>query len=280
MARSSLYGDLLQGMKLPNWVFGGEFGDIENDIIKTEFARRQSDARALLNDAQQLENEQKQRNQDFQDQLGDIFKEKQPATVRDMYQIAMEQALGAGRSKDYMEVRQGLEELDKREKQQKIQDINAAIAAGRINPEYAGQIMPGLFTPDAVKRQQERNNLMGGLIYDPESGDLMPKPRASGGRSGGSRQPIAYRKGEDIQWVDPLDIDTRTTLAKAGYTRGEEQSDMDRLESEMGGAPLSKESDGFTLFKRQPTPTPTAAPQTMMTPPPGAVVRVIRRRGQ
>lgn len=225
MARTSPYGDLLQGMpgmQLPKWLFGGEFGDIENSIIMTENARRQSDGQALTNDINEMKIDEARRAREFEDQLSEVFQEKKPATMRDMYSTAMEQALGAGRADDMMKMQQRLEELDRQEKQQKIQDINTAIAAGRINPEKAAEMMPDLFTPDVVKRQQERNNLMGGLVYDPESGELMPKPRAGGaGGTSRERQPIAYNKNGEIKWVDPRDTEERNKLIKDGYSKGE-----------------------------------------------------------
>ena len=299
MARTSPYGDLLQvpGMKIPDWVFGSDFGDMENDIIKTEFARRQSEGQALQNDTREMQLEAAQRELDYENQLSGVFQEKKPTTVRDMYQVAMEQALGAGRAEDFMKMQTGLEQLDRQEKQQKIQDINTAIAAGRINPGMAAQMMPDLFTPDVVKRQQERNNLMGGLMYDPESGELVPKPRAGGaGGVRGGESDGDFGKGS-ITLVNPQTGAMKMvpkSQANAHFELGWVPEDSPMALQAMAERMNPKEQDSgesflSKIFRAEPPPVPSAEAQmgggaraqAASTPPPGAVVQqVIRRRTQ
>lgn len=256
MARSSPYGDLLQGMpgmKLPDWVFGGDFGDIENDIIKTEFGRRQSEARALQNDQLELDLNKDRRNQDFQEGLAGIFQEKKPATMRDMYQVGVEQALGQGRADIALQMQDKLDELDRREKQQRLQDTQLALSIGRMNPDEAARMNPQIFSPDVVARMKKEAEL-----------EMARAARLAKDSPESSRQPVAYNKDGKIEWVDPRNTTRRNELITDGWNKGEKPkaqlTDAQRLEQMLMGMGLQG----------------GAVPQTKL--PPGAVVVPVKKQ--
>lgn len=223
MARTSPYGDLLQGMpgmQLPKWLFGGEFGDIENSIIVTENARRQSDGQALQNDANEMKIDEARRAREFEDQLSGVFQENKPATMRDMYKVGVEQALGQGRADIAFQMQDKLDEINRHQKQQEMERLRGAIAANSINPDYAATMMPELYNKEALEIAKEKVRKMGGSIFNPEDGTFAPIAQR-GGNTPRERQPIAYNKDGEIKWVDPRDTEERNKLIKDGYSKGE-----------------------------------------------------------
>jgi hypothetical protein len=281
MARTSPYGDLINipGMKLPEWVFGGEFGDIENDIIKTEFARRQSDARALANDQDELKLNQARELQDFYKGLSDVFGENKPATMRDMYRVGAEQALGQGRADIAFQMQDKLDELDRQEKQRKLQDTQLALSIGKMNPDEAARMNPQIFSPDVVARMKKEAELEMARAARLARGDDTPKPDKG-------KNFIVDNAGK----IDVVPDSELRQKIQEGW-RPATAEFLKQVNQNLEAQALQQEAKpgGWTMFAAEPTPVPSAAAemgsgaraQAKPTPPPGAVVQqVIRRRTQ
>lgn len=282
MARSSPYGDLLQGvpgMKLPDWVFGGDFGDIENSIIVTENARRQSEGRALQNDQLEFDLDKAKRNRDFQDELAGVFGENKPATIRDMYRIGVEEALGRGRADIALDMQDKLDELDRREKQQKIQDTQLALSIGRMNPDEAARMNPQVFSPDVVARMKKEAELEMARAARLARGDDTPKPDKG--------KNYIIDSGGNIDVVP--DSELRQKIQEGWRPATAEIVKQVNQNLEAQALQQEAKPGGWKMFAPEPTAAPSAAAQMGSgaraqagpTPPPGTVVQqVIRRRTQ
>jgi hypothetical protein len=282
MARTSPYGDLLQGIpgaKMPEWVFGGEFGDIENDIIRTEFGRRQSEARALQNDQLEFDLDKARRNRDFQDELAGVFEQNKPATMRDMYRVGAEQALGQGRADIAFQMQDKLDELDRQEKQRKLQDTQLALSIGKMNPDEAARMNPQIFSPDVVARMKKEAELEMARAARLARGDDTPKPDKG-------KNFIVDNAGK----IDVVPDSELRQKIQEGW-RPATAEFLKQVNQNLEAQALQQEAKpgGWTIFAAEPTPVPSAEaqrggsarPQAAALPPPGAVVQqVIRRRTQ
>lgn len=138
--RSSAYGNILG--QIPDWVFGGEFGDISNLLNARDMGYEKLQAQELQNDENQLDLENKRRRADLQEELRkrDIFGGNQdaPLTLRDMYGRVRDASRDLGSVEDYIQMQEKIEAIDRQQKLDKQQEDYKAALTASIGRRGAG----------------------------------------------------------------------------------------------------------------------------------------------
>ena len=123
MARTSSYGNMLN--QLPNWVFGGEFGQISNLLTDRDQRRASLMQTEQQNDLREiaLEDQRRQEEMDRKMREMDIFggNDQTPATLRDMYGRMRDVAKEMGSYEDVLKMQEKIENLDR---QKQLDDLN------------------------------------------------------------------------------------------------------------------------------------------------------------
>jgi hypothetical protein len=121
MARGSAYGDMI---KMPSWVFGGEFGDISNLLNKRDQAYEETENAEITNDRNQIRLEEEQRKVDINEEMRKrgVFGDSgdQPVTLRDMYEKRRDIAMELGSYGDAIEMEKQLADLDRKQQQDEL----------------------------------------------------------------------------------------------------------------------------------------------------------------
>lgn len=291
MARTSLYGDILQAsvpkVALPSWVTNAGYGDLTKELAAADIAREQADQQRLDTIIKQNAIDKAAEQQAYQDALAGRYKDAQPRNIREAYQMGAEEALSRGRSADFLSMRDKLDELDKQEKLLKRQNIGDAINMAKVNPDYAQKMLddaglPGseIFSEDAKRMLRTKGTGRNAMYYDPETDSWIPTVP----RSGKTKEPkfdyiYNYYTGEAMKiekgsegeygpdWVTKKP--TPDELAERQEARERKQKNAKRKEEQ---ARKASEPWAITEFLRNmagtsesrapvatPSPTPTPA---------------------
>lgn len=151
MARSSMYGSIAS--MIPKWVFGGDYGDISNELNQRELSYENLDRVQLDNDQAQIDLQRKQRAQEINDMLAQQFQEQRPASMRDAYVSAIDAAFNVGDVDTALKYQGAVEKLDELTKQQKYESLkDAASLAQMFDYDRVNEAMPGVLSPQEASR--------------------------------------------------------------------------------------------------------------------------------
>lgn len=266
MARDSIYGRLLNASKVPEWVFGGDYGDISNTLNRREMGYEQLQEQELKNEQRQMANDEARRSNDYENALGDIFANGQkPATLRDLYTAAQQKAIETGNSGMALKLEDALREQQQKEEAKKFSDLTTA---SKIAEDYSYEKTKELFP---WMSKEDYNSIRA------------PKARAPGA----PKEEKMYKMvGPD--GVEEIVPQSQFNLkAKSGYKSG--KSDIMDVIAQIAGNPNGSTIDNLSdeqrgLSKKMaaeagltPSPTPVAgtiqsgdiAPRDMKVKVPG-----------
>lgn len=158
MARNSAYGNILSSMKMPDWVFGGEYGDISNMLNQRDNAFEVLQQNELQNEQRQIVLDKQRRMNEYEKSVPNMPSDPtDPLSLGEMYRLQIAQANKTGNPDVASEIQVKLAELEKQQEKQKIADFtNAANMADTISPEVLGQIYPNFPTSEARKIYNSR----------------------------------------------------------------------------------------------------------------------------
>jgi hypothetical protein len=203
MARSSAYGNYLNRLgginsKLPDWVLGSDFGELQSQLAKADSDQWLADTRRSQMIANEMAVNDAQDQARYEDILTGELRNRQPATLRDAYQIALETAQDAGSSDEIIKLTEKVDKMNREEQLGKFSDILSAAQLGRIDPALADEYLQTLgrdykFRPGTFKRSVGK------------------APRLS---------PFYNEANSDWEWVDPTDYARQEQLLQSGYTPG------------------------------------------------------------
>jgi hypothetical protein len=145
-----LYGKLLNSIDVPNWVFGGEYGDITKLLANREMANQAVEQKDLLLEESRREAEDRRRRDEYQESLGDTVG---TGSLRDMYQRRMKKALETGNADIAAQLEEKLIAFDEREKDEKLKDRRDALKMSSDFPfEAIDALYPGALMKDVADK--------------------------------------------------------------------------------------------------------------------------------
>lgn len=230
--RSSAYGNILG--QIPDWVFGGEFGDISNLLNNREQEYEQTRQAQTLSDIRDIALEQQQRQQQIDEEMrnSDIFADGRQPTLGEMYDAKRKIAMQYGGIDDVLGIEKELGQIraaqekqarDQVEQDRKDQKWNWEVedrkkgrgsGGGGGDDEIKGTttlIRPD-GSPELVKKSEYNAKIKAGY-RDPDIENallLNPTPSKKPSSTGGSWLPY-----EDPPMVTP----SPTPLAKGDTAR-------------------------------------------------------------
>jgi hypothetical protein len=207
MARSSPYGGYLNRLdgipvSIPRWVTGSDYGMLDAQLSEADKAGWNAESARQNAYQNQLQTDDLRRERDFQDTLGEQFRLRNPATLRDAYQISLDQGLI---KEDPGSVLDAMRRLEARKPEDdKFREIQTAYRLGQIDPKLARDYL------------QEKQ-----VSYDFPA-DAWNKPgRGRGATKGtGSMKPYISPDGE-VTFIPSNDYEGRKGLLEQGFTPGE-----------------------------------------------------------
>lgn len=150
-SRSSMYGSIAS--MIPNWVFGGDYGDISNQLNARELSYENLARTQLANDQERIDLERKQRAQELEQMLAEQFQANRPATIRDAYATALDTAFNVGDVDSALKYQNTIERLDDMARQQKFEDLKGAGSLAQIfDYNRVNEVMPGVLSPEEASR--------------------------------------------------------------------------------------------------------------------------------
>ena len=280
-SRSSLYSTLLTpvvadvpGLKMPDYVFGGGYGDLETNQLQMDVKRIQAAEAAARQ-------EEADRQRQFEEDLASSFETNKPTSLRDAYSLALDQAGSHGQAKMMLDILEAQDRDDKQSARDRIQAITMGPSLMRAGMTDAygqylkeiGQNPDEIITPEAVAAT--RKTIKSGSTVYAQDGDGNLVPILTGqGRKSKDRTDIPYvNQAGDVQFVDPDDTSKRRELLQGGFRRGEAwKTKEDPLAALLGSTPVAQQNTDNQkrlvddIAAQAPALTPTSAPQK--TPPP------------
>lgn len=153
-SRTSIYTNAL---KLPDWVMGGEFGDIST-IMNNRDRQYETVAQAeQQTEKNQYDLEAKQREERMREILNDRMGTSRPATIRDAYQQMADAAYEAGDPESALEYEAKREAYDQAQLAKKRAEFSGAIGiADNAGYDRVNELYPGVLTSDDYNRNQRR----------------------------------------------------------------------------------------------------------------------------
>jgi hypothetical protein len=153
-SRTSIYTNAL---KLPDWVMGGEFGDIST-IMNNRDRQYETVAQAeQQTEKNQYDLEAKQREERMREILNDRMGNSRPATIRDAYQQMADAAYEAGDPESALEYEAKREAYDQAQLAKKRAEFSGAIGiADNAGYDRVNELYPGVLTADDYNRNQRR----------------------------------------------------------------------------------------------------------------------------
>lgn len=178
MARSSSYGNYLNRLggipvKMPNWVMGSDFGELQAQLAEADNAQWKSD----FNRQQLIQNELQtgalQDRARYEDILTEEMRRGNPTSLRDAYQIALNAAQQGGSGNDILDLTAKLEKMDREDRLGKFSNIQQAAQFGRIDPALADEYLQTVgtdykFKPGAFAKEPKREV----QVMDPATGNI------------------------------------------------------------------------------------------------------------
>ena len=142
--RRSLYGSLLNQIDVPEWVFGGEYGDITRLLGNREMANQKVEQNDLLLEENRREAEERRRLDEYEKSLEDTVG---TGSLREMYQRRMRKALETGNADIAAQLEEKLIALDERKENEKLKNRREALKMSSDFPfEAIDAIYPGALT--------------------------------------------------------------------------------------------------------------------------------------
>lgn len=126
---------------LPSWVFGGNYNQVEQDILGLNQQRNQIALQQQAQEQNELAIAQRERQEAFQNALSERFGQSPPASLRDMYTGAQEIALQTGMAGEAIDFAQALEREREQERAREIQLITSGPTLMRAGMEDAWRQM-------------------------------------------------------------------------------------------------------------------------------------------
>jgi len=226
--RSSSYGNMLG--QLPDWVFGGEFGDISNLLNNREQEYQQTRGAETTNDMREIALEEQRRQQRMDEEMrnSDIFAgEKQP-TLGEMYDTKRKIAMQYGSIDDVLGIEKELAQIkaaqekqarDQAEQSRKDQKWNWEIEdrkKGRGSDRGDGEIKgtTTLISPDGspelIKKSEYNAKIKAGYRDPDLENALLLSPSLNKKSSGAS--------GSWLPWADSSTAPPSSTPSAKGDT--------------------------------------------------------------
>lgn len=151
MARSSMYGSIAS--MIPKWVFGGDYGDISNDLNQRESSYEILQGQQQINDARQIQIDEARRAQALDSLLADRFGGQQPTSMRDAYKTAVTSAFELGDVGAAFDYQQKLDTLEEAARRQKLIDLKSAADLSQVfGYDRVNEAMPGVISPEEASR--------------------------------------------------------------------------------------------------------------------------------
>lgn len=155
-SRSSLYGSSLA---LPDWVFGGEFGDLAKNMNSRDLGYEQLQQQEQVNDQRQFVLDDLQRQSDIRDTVAKSMGGQQPTSVRDAYQKMVEAAYQSGDPISALKYQAAMDEYDQNQTAKKRKDIADAVnLSDNLTFDRINELFPnsGLTKADYEKNQRRK----------------------------------------------------------------------------------------------------------------------------
>lgn len=123
MARSSAYGNILS--QIPDWVFGGEYGDIANVLNKRDAGYEQLQAQEIQNEKNNmlLEDAKRQEEMDRRMRESGLFTDGKQPTIGEMYDMKRKMAMQYGGIDDVLSIEKELAAIKDRQEKEARQKI-------------------------------------------------------------------------------------------------------------------------------------------------------------
>lgn len=272
--RQSLYGNMLKSV--PEWVYGGEFGDISTLLNNRDISYENVAQEEIATDDAAMKLEDAQRQERMREILQDRTANSRPATIRDAYQEMINAAYDAGdpmAAMEYEGKRQAYEDAQRTKRRAELTgalSVADNLSYDRLNKEY-----PGVLSREDYNRNQRRVK-EGGV----KSGDMVVVMNTETGAK--DRIPWSMAgKAQELGWeVEPSTARQQDILDKIEQKREE----LANPPSPSIGKTIKDFFDPTaTAPVPRPSPTPTPAPQdargdrARQGPSVGDQVKVIKR---
>lgn len=265
MARSSMYGSIAS--MVPKWVFGGDYGDISNELNARDLSYENLARTEIANDQARLQLQQEQRSQELDQMLAEKFQGQRPASMKDAYISAIDAAFTVGDVDTALKYQGAVEKLDEMERRQKFEDLKgAASLAQMVDYNRVNEALPGVLSPQEASRIYSESRRRG-------SGGGEGQPRASDyeivvDKRTGYKQRVLWPKAEQLQetgdYVINPSADQQLQILSDIRTRQAKEAEAANA-SQGGPSILDMALSMLNPTASQPTPvprpSPTAAPQ-------------------
>ena len=122
MSRSSLLSAYYQQPvtvdipQLPGWATGGAFNQIERDILSTNSARAQLESQRQNNDLNDFRLQQAELEQQFNENLANVFSGNPTSDIRKMYELAASEAVRSGVPMQALKFQDGIQQLERQDR--------------------------------------------------------------------------------------------------------------------------------------------------------------------
>lgn len=148
MARSSVYS---RALSLPDWVLGGEYGDIAKTLNSREQSYEQLQAQEQVNDQRQIALDKAEEQAAFEDALSERFGENRPTSMRDAYEQMIDLAYETGNPLDAIAYESDLNKQKRSELSDAI-NLSPKLSYEKINELYPDLISESDYNLSRAKR--------------------------------------------------------------------------------------------------------------------------------
>lgn len=196
-SRTSVYTNAL---KLPDWVLGGEFGDLSRVMNSRDLSYENVEQSEQLNDQREYTLEDLERKKNTRETLSTKLGGKAPATVREAYEKMIEAAYEAGDPIAAMEYQAKVNDYDQAQVARRRKDFADAVGiADNTSYDRIEEMYPGILSRDDYNRNQKRTQTGTGV----KSSDMVEVMNTQTGAK--DRIPwTEARKAQELGWeVEP-----------------------------------------------------------------------------
>ena len=178
--RSSVYSNAL---KLPEWVFGGDYGDLSTLMNNRDKSYETTEQARQLTESNQYKLDAAEKAQAFSDLVGEQFQgDSQPKTLRDAYQRMIQAANESGNPLEGVDLLEKVDNLERQSSKDRLVDLNSArdfadtgstdLVRSFLPPEFQDQAETMVESRRSKGRGNGKESTMD--MYDLTSGILIP----------------------------------------------------------------------------------------------------------
>lgn len=135
---------------IPNWVFGGDYGDITNMLNSRDLSFENLQQQEIANDINSVRRDAIKRRANMDEMVAEQFANEQPATIRDAYLQMRGAAFDAGDVESALKIQEQLDNVDEAARRQKLTNLEGASRFANV----LGYDRLNEFFPDALSREE------------------------------------------------------------------------------------------------------------------------------